>query len=119
MTNKEYLEIVRQSLIDKDKVKKIAEAYSDQLPDMVQRIISSSDSGIFLDDEIRILSYTEVLNAEKDLHVPFKDLCIIPLADCEDNDFIVFDFRNSIWAKFNIVDKTMFKKRQSLEELLL
>ena len=118
MTSLEYIKEINKSTIDNEKINHITEKYSDQLPDIVKKIVSYSDSGIFLDDEIRILSYEEILNAEKDLHVPFKDLCILPLADCEDNDFIVFDYKNSLWAKFNIVDKTIFKKRQTLEELL-
>ena len=119
MTNNEYLKMVQQSELDEDKVRKITDIYSDKLPEIVKKIISCSESGGFLDDELRILSYAEVVNAENDLHVPFKELGIVPLFDSGDNDFIVFDYTNNIWAKFNIVDKILFKKRHSLEELLL
>ncbi len=118
MTSKEYLEAIKQSIIDEERIKNIAEKYTDQIPDLVKKIISYSDSSIFLDDEIRILSFEEIIDAETELHVPFRKRSFLPVADCEDNDFIVYDYKNSLWAKFNIVDKTAFKKRQTLEELL-
>ena len=55
---------------------------------------------------------------KNDLHVSFRDKEIIPLIDCGENDFIVYHFMDKIWSKFNIIDETVFKKKNSLEELL-
>ena len=52
------------------------------------------------------------------LHVEFKKKGLLPVADCRENDFILYDFINGMWAKFNIVDEIIFKERLSLEELL-
>ena len=81
--------------------------------------ISGSNKTVFLDDNIRILSFDEIINAEKELHVDFKSNQIIPLVDCGENDFIVYHFFDKIWSKFNIVDETVFKKKNSLQELLI
>lgn len=118
MSKTEFIKSINEASIDDSKVKKIEDLYSDSLPEVVKKIISCNDSSLFLDDEIRILSLTEIINAEKDLHVDFPGVGIVPIADCGDNDFIVYDYKNSAWAKFNIVDKTIFKKRATLEELL-
>ena len=65
-----------------------------------------------------ILSYAEIVDAEKQLHVAFKDKGMIPLIDCGENDFIVYHFEKEIWSKFNIVDETVFAKRNSVEDIL-
>ena len=118
MTKAEFIKSINEASIDNSKEKKIEDLYADNLPEVIKRIISCNDSSIFLDDEIRILSFTEIIDAEKDLHVDFHSIGVIPMVDCGDNDFIVYDYNNSTWAKFNIVDKTIFKKRATLEELL-
>ena len=43
---------------------------------------------------------------------------MIPLADCGENDFIVYHFTDGSWSKFNIIDETEFKKRNALDEIL-
>ena len=118
MTKKDYLDKVIGYNYDEKKLKIIHEMYSDQLPEILEKIISNSDEAVFFDDGTRILSYSEILDAEKDLHIEFKDKGLIPISDCGDNDFIVYDFINKIWAKFNIADEILFKKRSSLDELL-
>ena len=118
MTKKEYLDQIADLRVNETKLKKIHETYSDQLPDDLEKIISNCDETVFFDDGTRILSYAEILDAERDLHIEFRDKGLIPISDCGDNDFIVYDFINKIWAKFNIVDETVFKKRASLDDLL-
>ena len=119
MTKKGFLDKITSLAIDEDKLLKIFDIYSDQLPEVLCKIISNIDEAVFFDDGTRILSYSEILDAEKDLHIKFKAKGLIPISDYGDNDFIVYDFKNKIWAKFNIVDETLFKKRASLEELLM
>lgn len=118
MTKKEYLEKVLRAVIDDAKVSKVQKIYGCKLPDIIQKIVSNSDEATFFDDDTRILSLDEIVDAEKDLHVDFISKKIIPLADCGDNDFIVYHFEDDVWSKFNIVDETIFKKRNDLSELL-
>lgn len=118
MTGKEYLNSLAGVKLDKGKTDKVASIYSDDLPEILLKIVSSAQEPIFLDDDSRVLSYDEIVDAEKDLHVSFKEKGMIPLVDCGENDFIVYHFKNRIWAKFNIIDETVFKKKNSLEELL-
>lgn len=117
MTAKEYFESIIKKEIDLGKVEKIQNIYNKVLPEEVQRIVSNAESSIFLDD-VRILSYKEILNAEYDLHVDFKTKQMIPLADCGDNDFVVYHFDTHEWSKFNIIDEVTFKKRKTLAEVL-
>ena len=118
MTGKEYLSSLANVTYDKDKIDVIESLYTKDLTEIILKMISNADEPIFLDDDSRILSYSEIVDAEKDLHVKFKEKGIIPLVDCGDNDFIVYQFNNRKFSKFNIVDETIFKEKQSIEEIL-
>ena len=110
MTKKEYLEQLSKKEIESKKVAKVQEIYGMEFPEIVNKIISNSNESIFFDDDCRMLSFDEIVDAEKDLHVDFKGKGIIPLVDCGENDFVVYHFKDGIWSKFNIIDKTIFKK---------
>lgn len=118
MTKKEYVAQLPAKKTDEKKVSKVQDIYGTEIPDIVKKIISNNDESIFFDDDYRILSYQEVVDAETDLHVDFKAKGVIPLADCGENDFIVYHFNDGIWSKFNIIDETVFKKKNTIEELL-
>ena len=118
MTKKEYINRLKSISFDIEKVSKIEKLYGFKLPAQAKSILSTNEEAEFFDDGTRILSYQEVVDAEHDLHVDFNALGIIPIADCGDNDFIVFNSKENIWSKFNIVDETEFKKKATLEELL-
>lgn len=118
MTGKEYLNSLACVKTDKKKSDKMAALYANNLPEIILKIVANTDETVFLDDGSRVLSYDEIVDAENNLHVSFKDKEIIPLIDCGENDFIVYHFMGKIWSKFNIIDETVFKKKNSLEELL-
>ena len=118
MTGKEYLRSLVNVKKDKKKAKKISDIYTNNLPDIIMKIVSNGEKTIFLDNGIRALSYDEIVDAERDLHVEFGNNGMIPLFDCGENDFIVYHFSNDKWSKFNIVDKVVFKTREKLEDLV-
>lgn len=118
MTKKEYLESILKKNIDDSKVGKVESLYGSKMPNIVRRIVSNIDETEFFDDGTRILSLNEILDAEKDLHINFSEMGMIPLADCGENDFIVYHFKDKTWSKFNIIDETVFKKKTDLSELL-
>lgn len=118
MTTDEFIRYISSKNIDDDKVDQIKEVYGTDLSELVKSIISSSDENIFLDTGVRLLSYQEILSAEKELGVEFKSKGIIPLFDCNDNDFIVYHYNDDTWSKFNIVDETIFKKADNLTDLI-
>lgn len=89
------------------------------MPEIVKKIISSVDDTIFLEEDWRILSLSEIEDAEKDLHIEFGEKGILPLVDCGENDFIVYHFQDEIWSKFNIVDEVIFQKKNTIEELFV
>ena len=118
MSKKEYMEQLPEKSIDAKKVEEIETIYHAKLPELVKKIVSNTDESIFFDDDYRILSYKEIADAQVDLHVDFKGMGMIPLADCGENDFIVYHFTDGSWSKFNIIDETVFKKRNALDEIL-
>ena len=118
MTRKEYFDRLESVAVDKEKVGIVNELYGTELPEILQKIVSTADEPGFLGDGLRILSFDEVINAESYLHVDFKGKKVIPVADCGENDFVVYHFDDSTWSKFNITDEIVFKIRTSITDLV-
>ncbi|WP_297870034.1 hypothetical protein [uncultured Oscillibacter sp.] len=117
MTRKEYLVKLESVSINNDVVHCVEAMCGLTLPTMVKQMLSFSKESVFFDDEFRTLSLAEILDAQADLHVDFKDLGLIPVVDCGENDFIVYHTSDDSWSKYNIVDETIFKKRPQLKDL--
>ena len=117
MTKKEYLKTLETVKPDRRLINKAQKVYG-ELPEEVQCILSFAKESVFFDDGWRMLSFEEVMDAQKDLHVDFTGNGIIPLADCGENDFIVYHIADGFWSKFNIEDLTVFKKKPRLGDLL-
>lgn len=118
MTKKDFLSEIATCNVDQERVSKIEKVYNNTLPGTVKLLISFSEESVFFDDGCRTLSFSEIVDAEKDLHVNFVKLGILPLFDCNENDFIVYHFDEKNWSKYNIVDECSFKEKDTLDELL-
>lgn len=118
MNARECMQMIAKCEKDAKLIQAVSDRYSCKLPDILERLVSYCGMGIFLEDDHRILSYGEILDAGAKLHVDFVALRLIPIADCWDNDFAVYDIEKGTWALFNIGDGTLFMERQTLEELL-
>ncbi len=118
MTREDYINNINTFEIDNKKVQVIETKYRASLSELVKKIISNAEECVFLDEDYRILSFAEIEDAEQDLHVEFVEKNLIPIADCGENDFIVYNFNDDSWSKFNIIDETVFKKKNEFEEVL-
>lgn len=118
MTREEYLQVIGKCKINNSKVNEIENIYGKEIPDIIQRMISYSDDSIFFDDDWRTLSFSEIAEADSDLHTAFIEKGFIPIVDCGENDFIIYHFADGIWSKYNIIEECIFKKKHLLEELL-
>ena len=112
-----YLKDIENVEINDRNVSKIKAIYG-EIPSIVQKIISYSSSSVFLDNGCRQLSISEIIDADKDLEVDFGKLKMIPLFDCGENDFIVYNLKSNSWSKYNTNDNSVFKKSSSLKDLL-
>lgn len=117
MTKSEYLDAAGKWEIVDDRVEAIGKVYSRRIPELLRRIISHSDEPYFFDDGSHILSPTEMLGVEETLGVSFSDRHLLPVVDCCDGDYIVYDYANAAWAIYNIIDDVLFKYRDSLDQL--
>ena len=113
----DFFESAKTTDIDCVKVEMIEKKYNTSLPKIAQGIISIVDEPLFI-EEYRVISYSEIMNAEDDLHVAFTKMGIIPFVDCMDNAFIVYDFENKSWTRFIIVDKCKFGETGELEKIM-
>ena len=118
MTITECLRRIPKTKVDRKVVSTLSKVYSADLPAIIEQIVTLFKFGGFVGN-YRFLSLDEIEYAEDDLHVDFKKKNIIPLVDCGDNDFIVYDYCSEKWMLFNIVEKVAFKKKPNFEDLLV
>lgn len=102
------------------KVLRIENAFGCRVSALCAKILSYQESALFFDSKsfLKLLSYEEIIDAEKELQVPFSTLKLIPIFDVGDNDFICFNGRAGCWCIFNVVDELTYKDNQQLESLL-
>lgn len=117
MNRNDYLRELPNQKIDETKVKQVEEVYGCTLPEEVQRIISNCDETIFFDDDCRVLSFDEILEAPETLCELFAENKMIPLFDCMDNDFIVYKADSHKWLMFNTEDEMDFDEAEYLADL--
>ncbi|MCR5049280.1 MAG: hypothetical protein K6A37_10040 [Saccharofermentans sp.] len=115
----EFISSIEKITINSELSSKVEEEYHAELSEYVRKILSFDANGYFFGDNKRILSINEILTADDELHVNFKQLKLVPIFDTGDNDFIVYSYEDDIWKLFNIVDRIEFHQSPNLSELLL
>lgn len=118
MTKQEYLDSIHQYPTDEEKTTAISKLYRTRIDGLIAKIISFSDKAGFIEEERRAFSFNEIMNASKDYGKDFISLGVIPFIDAYDNDLIVYVIAEDLWAKYNLSDEVIFKKRADLEEVL-
>ncbi len=118
MTKQKYLEEVLMYPENAERIKTISDLYEKDISGVILKIISFADKVDFIDVERRALSYNEIINASKEYNKGFKELGIIPFIDAYDNDLIVYIISENQWAKYNLSDDILFKKKDNLEDVL-
>lgn len=120
MKRETFYKTITGTTINHEIVDKIQQAYGTVFPAEVQKILSINLQGDFIEGAkfCRLLSAKEILNASAELHVDFTKHGIIPVFDIEDNNFVVFDFKNGCWKNFNIVDEVPYGGRLSLDAII-
>lgn len=43
---------------------------------------------------------------------------MLPIIDAYDNTFIVYSFKDEVWAMYNLSDDILFDEKDTLEEIL-
>lgn len=117
MTKVEFLDKLKVIDFNDEKIKNIETIYGYKLNNVLRKIVSLSSEPLFLDD-VRMLSYGEICNADEEYNVLFFEKKIMPVAECGDNDFVVFNFTDEAWYKFNIIDECMFKKKSKFDDII-
>ena len=112
----EFLQIVNDAVVDEDLVNKLEEKYNHTFPTLVKKIISLSNEPIFGEDW-RNLQYVEILDPEKTLKYNFAERNQIPLLDVFDNNYLVFDYSDSLWKAVNLTDEVEYDEAEDLSSL--
>ncbi len=112
----EYIKKLDTKALNQKNIDKLESKYNSEFPIIINKIISTNQKPIFLDNEFRVLSYAEILNANKQLGVDFISLHLIPILDCYNNDFICYNFKIKKWCMFNVIDECVFNERKDLKD---
>ena len=118
MNKSDYLDAASKWEIVDERVRTVGKAYSGRIPELLQRIVSHSDEPHFFDDGSHVLSLAEMLGTEETLGISFSDKHLVPVVDCCDGDYIVYDYDKEVWAIYNMIDEVVFRQGDSLIELL-
>lgn len=65
-------------------------------------------------EHYRILDKDEILNTERYLGLDCLKMGVIPLIDCKDNNFLVYNTGKNVFEMMNIVDGMLFKRYPTL-----
>ena len=89
----------------------------------LQHFISACKREIFVENDsfsadFKVLSLDEIIDAETDLGIDFRALKMIPVIDCYDNQFLVYQIDKRNWGLYSMDDDIIFDENESMEELL-
>ncbi len=118
MSKAEYIELVNEADVKEERKKEICSIYHHELCDELVKVISVADTVDFFDEERRALSYREIVNASELLGIDVVTKGMIPVIDAYDCTFIVFLLNEKKWAKYNTIDKEVFKEKEKLEDII-
>ncbi len=118
MDKKEYLFEVKRCELSTKKINQIEKKYSQKVPNVLGEVLSFAGNVDFFDEERRAMDFDEIVTSSEELNIDFVKLGLVPVIDAYDNTYIVYSFFENVWAKYNIIDKTMFKKKENLEDVL-
>jgi len=118
MNKSEYISTVENYDINHQKVEQIEAIYKTKVSGFLAKAISFADNSIFIEDEKRVLAFSEIIQLDKDYENTFTTNGLIPIIDCYDGVFIVFIVSESMWAKYSTSDMSIFKKRPIISELI-
>lgn len=96
-------------------------AYGGALPSDLVECYRTAGAGflkIDLYDVWHLLGPKEVLAAPGELNVDFVGQRLMPVIDCMDNNFICYNFKDSVYHLFNIVDEMSFDSATEIAGLI-
>ena len=118
MDVKQYIDLIKNTDINDETVACVEELFGVTLNGDIRRTVSVVLDDYFISEKCRVISSKEILRTEEFVGVDFKDLNMIPLIDCKDDDYIVFNFETQKYEMYNIYDEVSFREADGLEELL-
>jgi hypothetical protein len=110
----EIMEKLNNTLVSTEKSELLSKMYGTTLPDIIYKILSCKLEDNFISENIRLLYSSEMLDADK----AFVDKGLVPVADCMDNDYVVYRIRDQKWCLYNLFDECEFSIHDDLEELI-
>ena len=114
----QYVELIKCIKINDEIVTAVEEIFGVSLNDELKRIVSIVLDDYFIGKNCRVISVKEMLNTEEYTGVDFTDINMIPLADCCDADYIVYNFGTQKYEMYNIFDEVSFREADNLKEML-
>lgn len=79
------------------------------------KMLLKNSEGQFI-SSYRILDKDEITNSEKYLRINLDDLNMIPLIDCKDNNFLVYNKTKKEYQMINVIDGQPFESYKTLND---
>lgn len=118
MDIKQYIELIKANEVNQDLVASVEKLYGKPLPEELKHIVSVVMRDYFISPNHRVISATELLRTEEFMGVDFAKFSMVPLIDCKDDDYIVYNFTTQKYEMYNIYDEVSFREADSLEEMI-
>lgn len=100
----------------KDLIKRIEEKFKIKVDGQLNKILMfCEDMPVLFDNEKRLLSIDEILDYETELKIESK---VIPLIDCYDNDFLVYNIEKKCFEMFNISTEESWQTLQNIDSYI-
>ncbi len=110
--------------VDKEKVLKVENAYGIKAPEMLRRMVTmcNSDEDNYVANNLvnifRFMTIREVLNPTEMIGVDCKSMGYVPVADCLNEDMIVYNFKTNKWLWCDKDNDTIYMEEDDLWDIL-
>ena len=120
MTKQEFSDAIQTIATNTSLVGAVERKYNVSLPENVGKVLSILPHGGFLDgnDLCRVMSSSEIVSANENLHTDFVSMKLLPMLDLGDNVFVVFDFNRQEFGRFSLNDELVYKRSATINEIL-
>jgi len=118
MNKQDFLKQIKDASKCQEKIESVSNNYKADLEETLENLISQTDEIGFIEDDIRLLAFSEICNPKELLGYDFILEGLIPIFDIFDNTYVVYEVERKKWARFNISDEILYKENDCIENVL-
>jgi len=120
----QFAEKLQSCEVDEEKVLEVENAYEIKAPEMLRRMVTmcTNDDDNYVANVMvnifRFMTISEVLNPIEKLGVDCKSMGYVPVADCLNEDMIVYSYKKKKWLWRDKNNDTIYMEEDNLWDIL-